>query len=83
MTFNDDSRLRGGKVKRRGRTTAIGGGAVGVGAIVVFLIAQFTGFDLSGIVGGGNGLTTIQQGGESADAAPECRTGRDANLRVE
>lgn len=83
MTFNDDSRLRGGKVKRRGRTTAIGGGAVGVGAIVVFLIAQFTGFDLSRIVGGGNGLTTIQQGGESADAAPECRTGRDANLRVE
>lgn len=83
MTFNDDSRLRGGKVKRRGRTTAIGGGAVGVGAIVVFLIAQFTGFDLSGIVGGGTGLTTIQQEGESADAAPECRTGRDANLRVE
>lgn len=83
MTFNDDSRLRRGKVKRRGRTTAIGGGAVGVGAIVVFLIAQFTGFDLSGIVGGGTGLTTIQQEGESADAAPECRTGRDANLRVE
>lgn len=83
MTFNDDSQLRGGKVKRRGRTTAIGGGAVGLGAIVVFVIAQFTGFDLSGIVGGGNGLTTIQQGGESADAAPECRTGRDANLRVE
>lgn len=83
MTFNDDSQLRGGKVKRRGRTTAIGGGAVGVGAIVVFLIAQFTDVDLSGIVGGGNGLTTIQQEGESADAALECRTGRDANLRVE
>jgi len=56
---------------------------VGVGAIVVFLIAQFTGVDLSRIVGGGNGLTTIQQEGESVDAAPECRTGRDANLRVE
>lgn len=83
MTFNDDSQLRGGKVKRRGRTTAIGGGAVGVGAIVVFLILQFTGVDVSGIVGGGNRLTTIQQGGESVDAAPECRTGRDANLRVE
>ncbi|MFA0848558.1 neutral zinc metallopeptidase [Curtobacterium sp. WHRI 8282] len=83
MTFNDDSQLRGGKVKRRGRTTAIGGGAVGVGAIVVFLILQFTGVDLSGIVGGGTGLTTIQQEGESPDPAPECRTGRDANLRVE
>lgn len=83
MTFNDDSQLRGGKVKRRGRGTAIGGGAVGVGAIVVFLIMQFTGVDVSGIVGGGNGLTTIQQEGESPDADPECRTGRDANLRVE
>ena len=37
MTFNDDTRLQGGKVKRRGRTTAIGGGAVGVTAIVVFV----------------------------------------------
>lgn len=83
MTFNDDSQLRGGKVKRRGRGTAIGGGAVGVGVIVVFLIMQFTGVDVSGIVGGGNGLTTIQQEGESPDADPECRTGRDANLHVE
>lgn len=83
MTFNDDSQLEGGRVKRRGRSTAIGGGAVGIGAIVVFLIMQFTGVDVSRVIGGGDGLTTIQQEGESADAAPECRTGRDANLRVE
>jgi len=83
MTFNEDSRLSGGKVKRRGRTTAIGGGAVGVTAIVVFLIAQFTGVDLSGFVGDGGGTTQIQQQGGTADAAPECRTGEDANLRVE
>jgi predicted metalloprotease len=84
MTFNDDSRLSGGKVKRRGRNTAIGGGAVGVGAIVVFLIAQFTGVDLSGLVGGGGGgLTQIQQQGEAVDAAPECRTGEDANKSVD
>ncbi|TDN42535.1 hypothetical protein EDF64_11110 [Curtobacterium flaccumfaciens] len=83
MTFNEDSQLKGGKVTRRGRGAAIGGGAVGVGAILVFLIAQFTGVDLSGIVGGGGGTTEIQQTGETADPAAECRTGRDANLKVE
>ena len=83
MTFNEDSQLEGGKVTRRGRGAAIGGGAVGVGAILVFLIAQFTGFDLSGIVGGGDGTTEIQQTGGTADPAAECRTGRDANLKVE
>ncbi|MCT9623014.1 neutral zinc metallopeptidase [Curtobacterium sp. C2H10] len=83
MTFNDDSQLKGGKVTRRGRGAAIGGGAVGVGAIVVFLIAQFTGVDLSGIIDGGNGTTEIQQRGETIDAAAECRTGRDANLKIE
>ncbi|MGN7191550.1 MULTISPECIES: neutral zinc metallopeptidase [unclassified Curtobacterium] len=82
MTFNEDSRLSGGKVKRRGRGVAVGGGAVGIGAIVVFLIAQFTGVDLSGIVGDG-GTTQVQQQGETVDATQECRTGRDANLRVE
>lgn len=83
MTFNEDSQLKGGKVTRRGRGAAIGGGAVGVGAIVVFLIAQFTGVDLSGIVGGGGATTQIQPEGGTADAASECRTGRDANLDVE
>ncbi|WIB77142.1 neutral zinc metallopeptidase [Curtobacterium sp. MCPF17_002] len=83
MTFNDDSELKGGKVTRRGRGAAIGGGAVGVGAILVFLIAQFTGVDLSGIVGGDGGTTQIQQEGDTVEAASECRTGRDANLEVE
>ncbi|MFJ5146260.1 neutral zinc metallopeptidase [Curtobacterium sp. NPDC088465] len=83
MTFNEDSQLSGGKVKRRGRTAAIGGGGVGVAAIVVFLIAQFTGVDLSGIVGDGSGTTQIQQQDETVQPAEECRTGRDANQRVE
>lgn len=83
MTFDDDSRLSGGKVKRRGRTAAIGGGAVGIGAIVVFLIAQFTGYDVSGLLGSGDGLTQIQQEGSTVDAAAECRTGRDANASVD
>ncbi|KTR38136.1 neutral zinc metallopeptidase [Curtobacterium oceanosedimentum] len=83
MTFNEDSQLSGGKVKRRGRTAAIGGGGVGVAAIVVFLVAQFTGVDLSGLVGDGSGTTQIQQQDETVQPAEECRTGRDANQRVE
>jgi uncharacterized protein len=86
MTFNDDSQLEGGKVKRRGRTTAIaGGGVVGVGAIVVLLINAFTGggIDLVALLGEGGGTTQIQQQGESVDAAAECRTGRDANLKID
>ncbi|WIB26129.1 neutral zinc metallopeptidase [Curtobacterium sp. MCSS17_015] len=84
MTFNDDSQLSGGKVKRRGpgRGVAIGGGSIGT-VIVVFLIAQFTGVDLSGVVGGGGGLTTIQQGGAEASPVAECRTGRDANASID
>lgn len=82
MTFNDDSKLSGGKVQRRGRGAAIGGGAVGIGAIVVFLVAQFTGVDLTPFLGG-DGTTQIQQQGDTVDAASRCRTGRDANLDVE
>jgi len=88
MTFNDDSQLSGGKVKRRGRTAGIAGGGVGIAGIVVFLIAQFTGVDLSGVVGGdgsdgSDGLSTIQQGGDQASPVAECRTGRDANASID
>jgi predicted metalloprotease len=83
MTFNDDSQLQGGKVKRRGRTTAVAGGGVGVVAIVVFLIAQFTNVDLSSVVGGDGGLTQIQGSGAEASPVAECRTGRDANADVD
>ncbi|MGN8049526.1 KPN_02809 family neutral zinc metallopeptidase [Curtobacterium sp. 22159] len=85
MTFNEDSQLTGGKVKRRGRTAAVaGGGVVGVGAIVVLLLTVLTGGDLDlGALLGGGGTTQIQQQGETVDPASECRTGRDANLKVE
>ncbi|WP_144760181.1 neutral zinc metallopeptidase [Curtobacterium sp. 9128] len=82
MTFNDDSQLQGGKVRRRGRTTAIAGGGVGIAAVVVFLIAQFTGVDLSGLVDSG-GVTQIQQAGDEASPVAECRTGRDANASID
>ena len=83
MTFNDDSRLSGGKVKRRGRTAAVAGGGVGVVAIVAFLIAQFTGVDVTGFLGDGGGTTTIQSAGQDATPVTGCETGRDANLSVD
>ena len=77
MTFNDDARIDSGRVKRRGKGAAIGGGA-GIGvAIVVFLIAQFTGVDLSGFVGGG----TAGNGEDTAIA--NCETGADANTNTD
>jgi predicted metalloprotease len=72
MTFNDDARIDSGRVKRRGRGAIIGGGG-GIGVvIVVFLIAQFTGVDMSQFVGG-----TGASGEDSAIA--NCDTGADAN----
>ncbi|WP_295788874.1 neutral zinc metallopeptidase [uncultured Microbacterium sp.] len=76
MTFNDNARVGGNSAKRRGGTVAaVGGGAVGLGAIVVFLISAFTGTDLTGLLGGG-GPAGPQSGGETI---ADCQTGRDAN----
>lgn len=80
MTFNDNADISGNKVKRRGRTTgiAVGGGAVGV--IVIALISQFLGVDVSGILGGG-GIGGGQQ--EESQLSDECQTGADANASVD
>lgn len=76
VTFNDNARVGGNSAKRRGGTVAaVGGGAVGLGAIVVFLISAFTGTDLTGLLGGG-APAGPQSGGETI---ADCQTGRDAN----
>ncbi|NQX12616.1 neutral zinc metallopeptidase [Microbacteriaceae bacterium VKM Ac-2855] len=81
MTFNDDSRLSGGKVRRRGRTTgiAVGGGALGV--LVLAVLGSVLGVDLSGfngLVGGGS------EGGSSASSTElSCATGAEANTSVD
>jgi predicted metalloprotease len=81
MSFNDDARIDSSKVRRRGRgrNTGIAAGGGGIAVLAVFLIAQFTGVDLSGLVGGsGTGGT----GGSEQVVSEEiqgCETGADAN----
>jgi predicted metalloprotease len=83
MSFNDDARIDSSKVRRRGRgrTTGIAAGGTGVVAIIVVaLINQFTGVDLSGLVGGSTGGSP-----EQIAAAPleGCTTGADANASID
>lgn len=82
MTFNPNSDISGSNVRKRGRGrgTAIGVGGGGLAVVAVFLIAQFTGIDLSGLVGGGG-----SQGGPAPESTSlaECQTGEDANESVE
>lgn len=76
MTFNDDARVNSSKVSRRGRRgAAIGGGGIGV-VIVVFLISQLTGVNLSGFIGDGGSDTT-------GEAIENCQTGADANASID
>ena len=83
MSFNDDARIDSSKVRRRGRgrTTGIAAGGTGIVAIIVVaLVNQFTGVDLSGLVGGSTGGSP-----EQIAAAPleGCTTGADANASID
>jgi predicted metalloprotease len=78
MTFNPNSDISGGKTSRRGRNTGIAVGG-GLGAIALFLLSQFLGVDLTGLVPGGG-----QQDPSATDSAlQECQTGQDANERID
>ncbi|RDV43430.1 neutral zinc metallopeptidase [Leifsonia sp. ku-ls] len=81
MTFDPNADISGGKVRRRGRTTGIAAGGVGLGAVAVFLIAQLFGVDLSGLVGGGDAGGTQQIG--TGDQAVSCETGAEANASID
>ncbi|MDQ1111676.1 putative metalloprotease [Microbacterium testaceum] len=77
VTFNDNARVGGNSAKRRGGTVAaVGGGTVGLGAVVVLLISMFTGTDLTGLLGSGGGAAAPGSGGERIAS---CETGQDAN----
>ena len=87
MTFNEGANVGSGRVSRRGRNGAIAGGGGIVGVIAVFLIAQFTGIDLSGFIGGGGGATGPEEElnctYEEANANDDCRVeGAAASLEV-
>jgi len=78
MTFNDDARINSSKVKRRGRTTGVAAGGGIVGILAVFLIAQFTGFDISPFLGepAGDDQTVAECeniSGEEANKTVQCR----------
>lgn len=80
MTFNDDARLDASRVRRGGRGgtgIAVGGGGA---ALVLFLLSQLLGVDLTGLA-----PTTgepVEQGTDTS-LAEECRTGADANENVD
>lgn len=76
MTFNPDADISKGKASKRGRNTGIAVGG-GLGVLAIFLISQFLGVDLSGIVGGGGDPAA------SDSALDQCLTGQDANENVE
>ena len=77
MTFNDDAKIDSGRVKRRGKGALIGGGG-GIGVIiVVFIISQVTGIDLSSLAGGGGGSN-----GSDTEIA-NCETGEQANADLD
>lgn len=84
MTFNENVRVNTGGTKKRSggaRGGMLAGGGIGV-AVVVFLISQFLGVDLSALTPVAQELT----GGSSSEQTvglEECETGADANRNDE
>lgn len=75
MTFNPNADIGGGKASKRGRNTGIAVGG-GLGVIALFVISQFLGVDLTGLIGGGAAP-------ETESSLEQCQTGADANENVE
>ncbi|WP_454777903.1 KPN_02809 family neutral zinc metallopeptidase [Georgenia muralis] len=74
MSFNKDVRADTGRVRssRGGKGAAVGGGL----GLVALLIYMFTGVDLSGVLGGGGGEQTQEEGTQDFS---HCQSGEDAN----
>lgn len=78
MTFNDDADIRGGRVSKRGRNTAIGVGGGGLGLLAIVIIGQLLGVDLTGIVGG-----TDTGSSDPGTELSQCTTGSQANTDID
>ncbi|WP_440696977.1 KPN_02809 family neutral zinc metallopeptidase [Clavibacter nebraskensis] len=87
MTFDDDARIDTSKVTRRrgrGRTSGIAAGGGGLLVVVaVILVQQFTGVDLSQLVGGQGGTGAGSSSEQQDEAIEGCTTGREANASVD
>ncbi|MCS5717827.1 neutral zinc metallopeptidase [Herbiconiux sp. CPCC 205763] len=78
MTFNDNSKLDSGKVSKRGRNAAIGGGSAVV-VVGLFILSQVLGIDLMGIAGGGG----VGVGGTQTEETLDCPSGAAANASTD
>lgn len=85
MTFNGDADIRGGRVSKRGRNTAIGVGGGGLGLLAIVLIGQLFGVDLTGVLGDGSGLDAGagSGGSDQGTALTQCATGSQANTDID
>ena len=81
MTFNEGVRIDSNRVRTsRGRKgAAVGGGVGGIGLLIVIVLSQLTGTDLTPLIQGG-GSVPEEVGQDLADV---CQTGADANEQVE
>jgi predicted metalloprotease len=74
MTFNEGSDISGGRTSRRGRNTGIAVGGGGLGVLAIIVIGQLLGVDLSGLVDPNAGPGTTEE-----TSLDQCQTGQDAN----
>jgi predicted metalloprotease len=79
MTFNDDAKYSGRGVRKSGRRTGLAVGGGGLGLVAIVLLSQLLGVDLTGLVGGSTGGTGQSEG----TALENCYTGDDADTDVE
>ncbi len=64
MTFQEGGSFEGGRVRRRGRGAAVAGGGIGIVGIVVVLLSQALGVDLTPLLGAVGGSSGGQQGAQ-------------------
>lgn len=76
MTFNSGAQLGGTTARKRGGLVAGGVGVAGLGGLAILLLNLFTGGDVGGLLGLGDGAFG---GSPQESVIAECTTGADAN----